>query len=40
MTFRLFSQADKPSSVSGVTEAAIGDEDEGLKKELIFGCIA
>lgn len=42
MTFRLFSQAVKPSSsvMSGVIEVAIGEEDGGLKKELIFDCIA
>lgn len=45
MTFRLFSHAAKPSSASGVvaeTSSAMGDgeEAEGLKKELIFACIA
>lgn len=33
MTFRLFSHAAKSSSVvSDVTEAAMGEGDEGLKK--------
>lgn len=39
MAFRLFSQTAKPSSMSDVSEAAIGDKEEGLKKELIFACI-
>jgi|AraCvinosormetaG_1042628.scaffolds.fasta_scaffold04093_3 hypothetical protein len=39
MAFRLFSQTAKPSSVSVVTEAAIEEEEEGLKKELILACI-
>lgn len=44
MTFRLFSHTAKPSSASGVVAetSAMGDgeEEEGLKKELIFACIA
>lgn len=45
MTFRFFSHTAKPSSASGgVAETlAMGDgegEEEGLKKELIFACIA
>lgn len=41
MAFRLFSQTDKPSSESEVSDGVIGDEEEeeGLKKELIFACI-